>query len=66
MPHVPRDTAGESITMVDLDVRLTNFDGGDTVCFESPSSDQDRGPLFEGLRNGACQFPRLLPVSAGR
>lgn len=65
MPHVSRETAGESITMVGLDVRLTNFDGGYTVCFESHSSDQDLGPLFAGLPNDACQFPRLGYVLAG-
>lgn len=65
MPHVSRDTADESITMLGLDVRLTNFDGGYTVCFESHSSDQDLGPLLEGLPNDECQFPRLGYVVAG-
>lgn len=65
MPHVSRDTADESISVLGLDVRLTNFDGGYTVCFESHSSDQDLGPLFEGLPNDECQFPRLGYVLAG-
>lgn len=65
MPNVSRETADESISMFGLDVRLTNFDGGHTVCFESHSSDQDLGPLFEGLPNDACQFERLGYVVAG-
>lgn len=65
MPHTSRDTADESISMFGLDVRLTNFDGGYTVCFESHSSDQDLGPLFEGLPNDECQFQRLGYVLAG-
>jgi Cupin domain len=65
MPHVSRDTADESITMLGFDVRLTNFDGGYTVCFESHSSDQDLGPLFEGLPNSQCQFQRLGYVLSG-
>lgn len=65
MPNVSRETADESISMLGLEVRLTNFDGGYTVCFESHSSDQDLGPLFEGLPNQECQFPRLGYVVAG-
>ena len=65
MPNVSRDTADESISMFGLDVRLTNFEGGYTVCFESHSSDQDLGPLFEGLPDDECQFRRLGYVVAG-
>lgn len=65
MPNVSRESADESISMVGVDVRLTNFDGGYTVCFESHSSDQDLGPLFEGLPDGECQFRRLGYVVAG-
>ena len=65
MPYVSRGTANESITMLGFDVRLSNFDGGCTVCFESHSSDQDLGPLFEGLPNDECQFQRLGYVLAG-
>ncbi len=65
MPHVSRDTADESISMLGLDVRLSNFDGGYTVCFESHSSDQDLGPLFKGLPDDECQFHRLGYVVAG-
>ena len=31
MPNVSRDTAAESISMLGIDVRLTNLDGGYTV-----------------------------------
>lgn len=65
MPNVSRESADESVSMVGVDVRLTNFDGGYTVCFESHSSDQDLGPLFEGLPDGECQFRRLGYVVAG-
>lgn len=65
MPKVSRESADESISMVGVDVRLTNFDGGYTVCFESHSSDQDLGPLFEGLPDDECQFPRWGYVVAG-
>lgn len=65
MPNVSRDTADESITMLGLDVRLANLDGGYTVCFETHSSDQDLGPLFEGLPNAECPFHRLGYVLAG-
>jgi hypothetical protein len=65
MPNVSRGSADESISMVGVDVRLTNFDDGYTVCFESHSSDQDLGPLFEGLPDGECQFRRLGYVVAG-
>ena len=60
MPNVSRESADESISMVGVDVRLTNFDGGYTVCFESHSSDQDLGPLFEGLPDGL-----LEPLTVG-
>ena len=65
MPKVSRESADESISMMGVDVRLTNFDGGDTVCFESHSSDQDLGPLFEGLPDDECPFRRLGYVVAG-
>lgn len=65
MPSVSRESADESISMVGVDVRLTNFEGGYTVCFESHSSDQDLGPLFEGLPDDECQFRRLGYVVAG-
>jgi hypothetical protein len=65
MPNVSRESADEAISMVGIDVRLTNFDGGYTVCFESHSSDQDLGPLFEGLPDDACQLRRFGYVVSG-
>ena len=65
MPYVSRSTAEESIALFGIDVRLTNFDGGYTVCFESHSKNQDLGPLFEGLPDGECQFIRLGYVVEG-
>ena len=65
MPNVSRDTAAESISMLGIDVRLTNLDGGYTVCFESHSADQDLGPLFEGLPGDECRFQRWGYVLAG-
>jgi len=59
MPHVSPATADQSISLFGIDVTLTNFDGGYTVCFESHSNDQDLGPLFDGLPDGECQFMRL-------
>jgi hypothetical protein len=65
MPHVSRDTADESVSLFGVDVKLTNFDGGYSVCFESHSNEQDLGPLFEGLPDGECQFVRLGYVIEG-
>lgn len=65
MPHASRDTAVESISMFGIDVKLSNFDGGYTVCFESHANDQDPGPLFNGLPGDACQFVRLGYVLEG-
>lgn len=65
MPHTRRDTAAESISLFGIDVKLTNFEGGYTVCFESHAHDQDLGPLFDGLTGDACQFIRLGYVLEG-
>jgi hypothetical protein len=65
MPSVSPTTAEESISLFGIDVRLTNLDGGYTVCFESHANDQDLGPLFEGLPEGKCQFIRLGYVIEG-
>jgi hypothetical protein len=65
MPNVSPTTAQESIALFGIDVKLTNFDGGYTVCFESHSNDQDLAPLFEGLPDGECQFVRLGYVLEG-
>ena len=65
MPHASRDTASEAISMFGIDVKLTNFEGGYTVCFESHGNDQDLGPRFSGLSGDACQFIRLGYVLEG-
>jgi hypothetical protein len=65
MPHVSRDTAAESVSLFGIDVQKADLDGGYTVCFESHSTDQDLGPLLEGLPEGECQFIRLGYVFEG-
>lgn len=65
MPNASVDTAAESFSMLGFDVRLSNLEGGYTVRFESHGSDQDLGPLFEGLPGDECQFLRLGYVLAG-
>ena len=65
MPHVSPTTADQSISLFGIDVKLTNFDGGYTVCFESHANDQDLGPLFEGLPDGDYQFIRVGYVVEG-
>lgn len=65
MPHASRDTAAESVSLFGIDVKMTNFDGGYTVCFETHSTDQDLGPLLDGLPDGRCQFIRLGYVLEG-
>jgi hypothetical protein len=65
MPHVSAATADESVSLLGIDVKLTHFEGGYTVCFETHSNDQDLGPLFEGLPDGECQFIRLGYVLEG-
>ena len=66
MPSVSRETASESITLDGLDVRLENLDGGYTVCFESHTADLDMAPLFVGLPDDLCHFPRWGYVVAGQ
>ncbi len=66
MPSVSRETAPESITMDGLDVRLANFEGGYTVCFEAHTADLDMAPLFAGLPDDRCQFPRWGYVVSGQ
>jgi len=65
VPHVSPATAEESISLFGADVKLTNFDGGYTVCFEAHANDQDLGPLFDGLPDGGCHFIRLGYVIEG-
>ncbi len=66
MPNVSRTTAAESISMDGLDVHLENLEGGYTVCFESHTADVDLAPLFRGLPEDRCQFPRWGYVEAGQ
>jgi len=66
MPNVSRGTASESISMDGLDVRLENLEGGYTVCFESHTADVDLAPLFRGLPEDRCQFPRWGYVESGQ
>ncbi|MGN6172735.1 MAG: hypothetical protein ACTHPS_07260, partial [Streptosporangiaceae bacterium] len=41
-------------------------DGGYTVCFESHTADADLTPIFRGLPDDRCQFPRWGYVLRGR
>lgn len=65
MPSVSRDTAQESISLDGMEVKLENFKGGHTVCFESHTADQDLAPLFRGLPDNSCPFPRWGYVEEG-
>ena len=65
MRSVSRETASESIRLDGLDVRLENLEGGYTVCFESHTADLDMAPLFVGLPDDRCQFPRWGYVVSG-
>ena len=66
MPNVSKATASETVTVDGLEVSLENFDGGYTVCFESHTADADLAPIFRGLPDNRCQFPRLGYVVRGR
>ena len=65
MPSVSQETASESIALDGLEVHLENFEGGYTVCFESHTADVDLAPLFRGLPDDRCQFPRWGYVVEG-
>ena len=65
MPSVSRQSAAESMRMFGLEARLSNLEGGFTVSFETHTSDEDLGPLLEGLPNDECQFVRLGYVVRG-
>lgn len=65
MPSVSRHTAVESMRMFGLEARLSNLEGGFTVTFETHTSDEDFGPLLEGLPNDECQLVRLGYVVRG-
>lgn len=66
MPNVSKATASETVTVDGLKVSLENFDSGYTVCFESHTADADLAPIFQGLPDDRCQFPRWGYVLRGR
>jgi hypothetical protein len=66
MPNVSKNTAAEAIEVDGLEVHLENFHGGCTVCFESHYADADLAPVFRGLPDDRCQFPRWGYVVQGR
>lgn len=65
MPSVSRQTADESMRMFGLEARLSNLEGGFTASFETHTSDEDLGPLLEGLPNDECPLVRLGYVLRG-
>lgn len=66
MPNVSKATASGTVAVDGLEVSLENFDGRYTVCFESHTADADLVPIFQGLPDGRCQFPRWGYVVRGR
>jgi hypothetical protein len=66
MPHVSKETASEQITFEGIDVRLENFEGGYSVCFESHMADADLAALFRGLPDDRAQLPRWGYVIKGK
>ena len=66
MPNVSRDTASEQIAFEGIDVRLENFEGGYSVCFESHTADADLADLFRGLPDDRAQLPRWGYVIRGK
>lgn len=60
-PH----TGPQEMSLEGLDVRLEHLDGGYSVCFESHTADADLAPLFQGLPDDRCQFPRWGYVVEG-
>jgi hypothetical protein len=66
MPKVSSKTASETVVADGLEVHLQNLDGGYTVCFESHSADVDLAPIFRGLPDDRCQFPRWGYIVQGR
>ena len=57
MPHASKETASEQITFEGIDVRLENFEGGYSVCFESHTADADLAALSRGLPDDRAQLP---------
>ena len=66
MPNVSKETASEQIAFEGIDVRLENFEGGYTVCFESHTADADLAELFRGLTDDRAQLPRWGYVITGK
>lgn len=66
MPSVSRETASEQIAFEGMEVRLENFEGGYSVCFESHTADADLAALFRGLPDDRAQLPRWGYVIKGR
>ena len=58
MPNATKETASERIAIEGIDVRLENFAGGYSVCFESHAADADLVGLFRGLPDDRAQLPR--------
>lgn len=66
MPSTSSGTASEAVVLPGLEVQLENLEGGFTVCFESHTADLDMAPLFRGLPDDLCQFPRWGYVVSGQ
>ena len=66
MPNVSKVTASEQIAFEGIDVRLENFEGGYSVCFESHTADADLADLFRGLPDDRAQLPRWGYVIRGK
>ncbi|HEX6197661.1 MAG TPA: hypothetical protein VFZ37_17220 [Jiangellaceae bacterium] len=66
MPSVTKTSASEQMSLDHLDVGMESFAGGYTVCFETHHADLDMAPVFAGLPEDRCQFPRWGYVVRGR
>ncbi|HET6683876.1 MAG TPA: hypothetical protein VFG75_09280 [Gaiella sp.] len=66
MPHVSKETTSEQFAFEGVDIRLENFEGGYSVCFESHTADADLADLFRGLLDDRAQLPRFGFVIAGK
>jgi hypothetical protein len=66
MPHASHESASEKFAFEGVDIRIENFEGGYSVCFESHLADADRADLFRGLPDDRAQLPRWGYVVAGQ